>query len=134
MAQEDPTLKELKVISKVLILANADAIEKELSKIATTDERKKMWVLIDGKTMPKDIADHAGVTAMSVSYFISAGVAAELIKYIKGKPPRRVLDYVPPGWISLITLPSLEAHEEKEAKSPEIAKNNKGDSNGEKNQ
>jgi len=132
MAQQDPTLRELKLISKVLILTNAGAIERELSKIATTNDRKKMWVLIDGKRMPKEIADQAGVTQMAVSYFVNAGVVAELIEYVKGKPPRRILNYVPPEWINLVTLPSSEA-EEKEVSSPEIVKNDKGDSYGEKN-
>jgi hypothetical protein len=50
------TLHELKKISKILLLAFAPAIEKELSKVITSKARKKMWILIDGKRMPKDIA------------------------------------------------------------------------------
>jgi hypothetical protein len=134
MTQQDPTLRELKLISKVLILANARALDVELSKFATTNERKKMWVLIDGKRMPKEIANQAGVTQMAVSYFINAGVTAELIEYAKGKPPRRILDYVPPDWIALVALPASETVEEKEVSSPEVVKSEKGDSNGEKNQ
>jgi hypothetical protein len=138
MVQQDPALRELRLISKVLILANAGAIEKELSKIATTDERKKMWVLIDGKHMPKEIADQAGVTQMAVSNFVNAGVASELIEYTKGKPPIRTLSYVPPEWTSLVTSSSSEASEthaasETGGSSPEIVKNDKGDGNGERN-
>ena len=36
-------LAELKKISKLLILAHGEAIEKELSKYATTDERKRVF-------------------------------------------------------------------------------------------
>lgn len=133
MAQQDPTLRELKLISKVLILANAGAIERELSKIATTNERKKMWVLIDGKRMPKDVADQAGVTSMAVSNFVNAGVAAELIAYVKGKPPQRILDYVPPEWISLVPLPS-ETEKERVVGPPGDVKNDQGDNNGKENQ
>ena len=133
MAQQDSTLRELKLILKVLILANASTIERELSKIATTNERKKMWVLIDGKRMSKDIADQAGVTPMSVSNFVNAGVAAELIEYIKGKPPRRILDYVPPEWISLVAPPPSEAEEERTVGSPDVVKNDKGDNVDEEN-
>jgi DNA-binding MarR family transcriptional regulator len=98
-------LRELQKISKLLILANASAIEKELSSLASTDERKKMWILMDGKKMPKDIAEQVGVTPMAVSYFISSAVAAGLVEYSQGTPPRRVLDYVPPAWIEQYLAP-----------------------------
>jgi len=103
-----PELRELRRISKILLLANASAVERELSKLATTDERKRMWVLTDGKRMQKDIATDAKVTQAAVSYFLSAGVSAQLIEYEHGKPPRRILDYVPPSWLELLRLPVLE--------------------------
>ena len=108
----DATLRELRKISKTLILANAGAVEKELSKIATTNERKKMWILIDGKRMAGDIAREAGVTAMAVSNFLNAGVVAELVEYKRGEAPRRILDYVPPSWIELVKLPTASEVEE----------------------
>jgi len=134
MTDQDATLKELKSILKVLILENADAIEKELSKIATTDERKKMWVLMDGKRMPKDVANEAGVTKMAVSNFLSAGMTAELIEYVKGEPPRRILDYVPPTWINLVKLPPLGGLEEKEGASLDNAVSDEGYNDVKKNQ
>jgi hypothetical protein len=107
----DATIRELRKISKILILANAVVVEKELSKLASTNERKKMWVLIDGKRMPGEIAKETGVTAMAVSIFLNAGVAADLVEYRKGEPPRRILDYVPPSWIELAKLPVSEEAE-----------------------
>jgi len=113
----DSTLKELKKISKILLLANAKVIENELSKIASTNDRKKIWVLMDGNRMPGDIAREAGVTAMTVSIFLNAGIAAELVEYKKGDPPKRVLDYVPPSWIELMkTQVSVEAKETSQQK------------------
>lgn len=108
----DAMLRELRKMSKILILTNAAAVEKELSKIASTNDRKKMWVLMDGKRMPTDIAKEAGVTPMAVSYFLNAGVATELVEYKRGEPPRRILDYVPPAWIELVKLPVSEEAEE----------------------
>jgi len=98
-------LRELQKISKLLILANASVIEKELSSLASTDERKKMWTLMDGKKMPKEIAEQAGVTPMAVSYFISSAAAAGLVEYSQGAPPRRVMDYVPSAWIEKYLAP-----------------------------
>lgn len=107
----EASLRELRKISRILILANAASVEKELSKIATTNERKKIWVLMDGKKMPKDLAKETGVTIMTVSNFLAAGVAAELVEYNRGEPPRRILDYVPPNWIELVKLPAVEEAE-----------------------
>ncbi len=104
-------LRELRRISKVLILSNAPVIEKELSKIASSDDRKRLWISMDGNRMPKDLASLVGVTPMAVSVFLNAGIAASLVEYEKGKPPRRLLDYVPPAWLSLVKLP-VEADEE----------------------
>jgi len=104
----EATLRELRKISRILTLANASLVENELSKIAPTNERKKMWVLMDGIRMPKDLAEETGVTVMTVSNFLAAGVAAELIEYSRGRPPKRILDYVPPSWIDLVKLPAVE--------------------------
>jgi hypothetical protein len=106
MTEFEEILSELRKMSKVLLLANAKVIEGELVKVATTDDRKKMWVLIDGNRMPKEIADLVKVTQMAVSYFLSAAVTAGLVQYDRGKPPRRTLDYVPPAWIDLTKVPA----------------------------
>jgi len=120
MVEPNETLRELRKTSKILILANASVIEKELSKIATSDVRKKIWILIDGKRMAKDIANEIGVTQMAVSYFLSAAVAAELIEYAPREPPRKILDYVPPSWIELVKLPIIEEEKaEREQNKPE---------------
>ena len=101
MSSPDASLRELKVISKILLLTNAQAVKKEIEKICGSEARKKMWVLTDGTRMPKVIGDEAKVTAAAVSYFLNAGVAAGLIQYERGEPPRRLLEYVPPEWIQL---------------------------------
>ncbi len=105
MSQDD-MLRELRKISKLLTLSNGPSIERELSKIASTKERKRVWIYLDGKRMQKEIADKAKVTPQAVGQFLSAGVALELIEYQKGKPPRRLLDYVPPEWLSLVEIPN----------------------------
>ncbi len=102
MVDSDPALRELRTISKILLLSNSQAVKKEIEKICTSDGRKKMWVLCDGKHMPKDMVAEAGLSVGPISTFLNVGVAAGLIEYEKGEPPRRLLDYVPPEWIELI--------------------------------
>ncbi len=78
-----------------------------------------MWVYMDGKRMPKDLASLVGVTAMAVSVFLNVGIAASLIEYEKGKPPSRLLDYVPPEWLSLVKLQAEGEPARETTSSPE---------------
>jgi len=120
MTDGDAVLEELKRISKILTLAHGDALEKELSKIVTSDERKRIWVLIDGVKLPKDIAGDVGVTVRSVNRFLAIAEKAGLIENPWGKPPTRKIDYVPAKWVELIKFPE---EKEKEMAEPEpIAK------------
>lgn len=116
----DSTLKELKKISKILILSNAAVIENEIAKIASTNERKRIWVLIDGIKMPADIAKEANTTAMTVSNFLNAGKFADLVNYTKGLPPQRILDYVPPAWIDLVKITGVEEKKVESEKKNEV--------------
>src|SRR6267143_2712799 len=109
MSQED-VLRELRKISKDLTLTNSMAIEKELAKLASSKERKQMWVCTDGRRDRIEIASVVKVTPQAVGQFLKAGVALDLIEYETGKPPRRLLDYVPTDWLSLVEIPS-EAEE-----------------------
>lgn len=108
-------LSELKEISKILILANAGLVENELSKYATTDDRKRIWVLIDGKKMSKKIAESIGVTERGVDKFLKTLVMAELIENPRGKPPKKIINYVPPTWLELIKVEIPEEKGEQKA-------------------
>jgi len=114
--RSEKILQELRRISKLLTLANASIIEAELNKIANTDPRKKMWILMNGIKMPKDLAAASGVSSMAVSNFLSAALALNLIEYAPRQPPQRALDYIPPTWLSLVELPKVEGQEQTETK------------------
>jgi len=114
MSGQDPTLEELKKITRILTLAHAGAIEKEIEKVATSEERKKIWVLMDGRRMSKDIAREIGIAEWSVNRFLKIAAAAGLARNPRGKPPYRVIDYVPPSWIELIELPEEKVEKEEE--------------------
>jgi len=109
---DDLILLELRKMSKLLAVANAPALETELTKIAINDSRKKMWVLIDGERMPKDLAEEVGVSVKTVSIFVNALLAAGFIEYKKGQPPRRILDYVPASWLNLVEPEKVEDEQE----------------------
>ncbi len=118
---DQEVLRELRKISKVLTLSNSAVIEQELNKIASTNERKQVWVYMDGQRMLQDLASLVKVTPQAVGQFLNAGVAVELIEYERGKPPRRILDYVPPDWLSLVNLQQSEGTQQTIAPVPEKA-------------
>ena len=95
-------LKELRKISKLLTLIHGDAIERELEKIANTEKRKVMWVLIDGHRMSRDIARIVKVTEDAVNKFLRKMARAGFVENPRGKPPKRIIDYVPPSWVELV--------------------------------
>jgi len=110
-------LAELRKISKILILANTKTVENELSKYATTDDRKRVWALINGKRMSKEIAQSIGISQRAVDIFLKVLETAELIENPRGKPPRKILDYTPPSWVELI---EFETSKEEEQKPKEV--------------
>jgi len=107
MSNEDVT-KELQKITRILTFVYADKIENELEKIATTDERKIFWVLIDEKKNPEEIAKISGASLRSVQRFQKLAEDAGLINNPRGKPASKIFDYVPPEWIELVPKESDE--------------------------
>jgi len=98
---EKMILEELKTLSKTITIIFGDRIEKELSKIATTNERKIIWVLIDGRRMSKEIAKMLGITEQAVNTFLRSLAQSGFAENPRGKPPKRIINYVPPSWLEL---------------------------------
>lgn len=111
--------RELRKISKVLVLNNAKLIESEISKIATTDDRKKMWTLIDGQRTSKDIANELKVTQRAVQYFLKEAKIADFVEYVENDAPRKTLEYVPPAWIELLEAEASEDSKKSAGRKPE---------------
>lgn len=101
-------LNELKKISKTLLLVCGDQLERELGRLATSDDRKRVWILIDGKLTAKEIANKLNLTLRAVHIFLATLEKAGLIENPWGKPPKRIIDYVPPKWIELLKFPAVE--------------------------
>lgn len=114
-------LNELRRISKILTLVNASVLEKELEKYANTPERKKIWVLIDGKKSPDDITAGSGVKQAAVYKFLKSLSDAELIETIYGKPPKKIIEFVPALWFDLFETvkeePKQKQKDEKDVKA-----------------
>src|SRR5665647_36198 len=106
-------LNELRKISKILTLVNASALENELSKYATTNERKRVWVLINGERMPDDLIETSGMKRRTIYDFLKVLSNADLIENLYGKAPKKKLEFTPAKWVNL--LESNEKEKEQEA-------------------
>src|SRR6058998_2786908 len=92
---QERILAELKGINKVLTLANGAELEAELDKYASTQERKRAWALIDGKKDIAELEKLSGLKRRSTYDFLELLERAGLIERSRGKPPIRLIDYVP---------------------------------------
>jgi hypothetical protein len=102
MEEEGSIVKELKLINKILTIAHANQIEAELIKLASTDDRKRMWILIDGNRMTKDISQRTGMAIRTVDLFLQQANKAGFIDNPPRKPPVKLINYTPIKWLDLI--------------------------------
>jgi len=98
---------EIIKIRQLLEMAVKDSLKKELERILTTTERKKVWALCDGETDTKTMAEKAGVSLRAVQVALKDLQDAGLIMVEKRGYPRRKFDYVPSEW-----KPRIEKREE----------------------
>ncbi|MHA1971605.1 MAG: hypothetical protein ACTSW1_01360 [Candidatus Hodarchaeales archaeon] len=91
----------LKGIQRTLSIANAERIDAYLNEVITTENRRKMWIMLDGERMPNQIAEESGVSSMAVSLFLKTVLEANLVIYDKGSPPKRLIDHIPADWLNL---------------------------------
>lgn len=92
---------EIRNIKTILTIMNSKLIEIELNKICSTNDRKLMWIHIDGNKTQDEIAKLVGKTQAAVSYFISNGKDVGLIDDIDGLA-RKTINYIPSNWLNLI--------------------------------
>lgn len=88
----------LVAIRKILEIQARDAITRELEKVASTPERRKMWILSVGDVSTEQIAKRVGVSDRSVQYFGKDAVKAGLLTFKKRGYPMRLIDFVPAHW------------------------------------
>ena len=91
-------LDELSKIRQLLEILTRNALKEELEKIATTDERKQIWVLCNGLRSTDEIAKEVGVTSRTVQRFIKELRKADLVTVEKRGYPKRRFDYIPSDW------------------------------------
>jgi len=95
-------LENLVVIRQLMELQLRKLIKEELERVASTPERKKMWILCDGATSTSEISRKVGVSTRAVQYFIRDAQRLELIRIDKRGFPRRAINWIPSDWQKLV--------------------------------
>lgn len=101
-----------------MTLSNGEKLEIEIGKYATTAERKKVWVLLDGKNQSDDIAKVIGKTKRAVDIFLKILEDANLVERPYNKPPTRILDYVPATWVEMVQTEAKTTQNEVSEETP----------------
>lgn len=76
-------------------------IKDKIEKVASTPQRRKMWILSDGENSSSEIAKKVKVSKRSVRYFMNEGKKAGIIIVVKRGYPKRKIDYIPENWKEL---------------------------------
>ena len=96
------------------IIAAPIAIQ-QIENIASTDERKAIWVLCSGKLTRDQMSRKSGISLRTVTTFVDFAKTYGLLEEEKekGGHPRRVIDYVPSGWKKLVKKKKKPPEEQK---------------------
>ena len=89
---------ELVNVRHLLEIAIRGELKKEIERVVTTDERRRIYVLLDGFSSTEQIAQRAGVSQRSVQLLVKELVDAGLVVMERRGYPKRVFDYIPSEW------------------------------------
>ena len=92
--------QELLEIRKFIRIIAYPAALEQIRKLASTNERKIVWVHCTGGLTRDEISRKTGVKKRALDLFLEACEEAGLIEEEKkkGGHPKRVIDYVPDEW------------------------------------
>jgi len=112
-AKEESSWAELAKLTRIIA---APIAIRQLEDLANSDERRAIWVLCSGRLTRDQISRKSGVSLRTVTVFVDLAMTYGLLEEEKGKGghPRRVIDYVPSNWKSLVKKkqPSKEQKQE----------------------
>jgi predicted transcriptional regulator len=89
---------ELLTVRRLLEMLIRNELIKNIESIATTDERRKIYTLMDGFSSTEEIAQKIGVSQRTVQMMVKELAGADLVILEKRGYPRRTFDYIPSGW------------------------------------
>lgn len=94
-------LQEIRRTNATLRMAFAPQLKTELEKLASTTERKRIWASLDGTLTAGQIATKLRVPKRTVDFFLAQASDAGWISGARGRPPIRLVDFVPLEWTAM---------------------------------
>lgn len=88
----------MKTVKLLLEIQTRPTLTAELNSLASTSERRKMWILSSGELTTTEIAAKAGVKSRAVQYFVEEASKSNLLAVPKRGYPKRLVDYIPENW------------------------------------
>lgn len=73
-------------------------LKKDIETVITTEERRKIYSMLDGLSSTDQIATQAGVSQRAVQIAVKDLTNAGLVVVEKRGYPKRIFDYVPSEW------------------------------------
>lgn len=95
---QEKIFEELVKVRSLLERMAREELKRELEQVATTQERRKVWALLDGVSGTDEIASKACVTQRAVQMFVKDLMDADLITLEKRGYPKRKFDFIPSNW------------------------------------
>jgi len=90
--------EEVSLIRRYLEFQITDFVKDQLDKIASTSERKMIWISLDGTKTTQEIAEEAGISIRTVQHFIKQLRELDLIADKRRGCPQRRIDIIPSNW------------------------------------
>jgi len=89
---------ELVKVRHLLEILVREELKKSLEELLTTQERRKIYAIMDGLSGTEEIAQKVGVSQRSVQLLVKDLSDAGLVSLGRRGHPRRTFDYVPSEW------------------------------------
>lgn len=103
--------KEVSLIRRYLEFQITDFVKDQLDKIASTPERRSVWISLDGTKTTQEIAREAGISIRTVQHFVKQLRELDLIADKKRGYPQRRIDIIPSNWEKIVKTIKNEEEE-----------------------
>ncbi len=89
-------------IYRLIELQTRPQLEAAIQKLATTKERRKIWILSDGQRKTDEISRLGGSALRTVQVFVQEADRSNLMDTSRRGYPRRRFDVIPLNWVTEI--------------------------------
>jgi len=98
MSYDQRVFEELLTVRRLLEFLVRDSVGRELEKTVKTQERRRIWGLMDGLRSTEELARETGVSQRAVQLFVKDLLRVDLVTMDRRGYPKRKFDYVPATW------------------------------------